>query len=114
MKRKLYLDIALLLVILGGVGVFVFMQQQAPATETQTQEAVDAPTTGCCGAATVEGETSPETAGGCCGTPAPETAQSDEVEQQVQPSGTPKTDETSSKTPQSDDADEGGCGCGSP
>ena len=47
------------------------------------------------------------------GTPAPDTAQSDEVGQQVQPSGTPKTDKTSPKTPQSDDADTGGCGCGS-
>ena len=113
MKRKLYLDITLLVVILGGVGAFIFMQQQAPATETQTQEAVDASAAGCCGAAKVEGETSPETVGGCCGTPAPETAQSDEVEQQVQPSGTPETDETSPKTLPTDDADAGGCGCGS-
>lgn len=113
MKRKLYLDIAVFIVILGGFGIFIFMQQHAPATEVPTQEAVDAPATGCCGASEVEGETLPETAGGCCGTPAPETAQSDEVEQQVQPSGPPKTDETSPKTPQSEDADAGGCGCGS-
>ena len=103
MKRKLYLDFAVFIVILGGFGAFIFMQQHAPATEVPTQEAVDAPVTGCCGA----------TAGGCCGTPAPETAQSDEFEQQVQPSGTPKTDQTSPKTPQSEDADAGGCGCGS-
>ncbi|RKU12983.1 hypothetical protein C6501_10080 [Candidatus Poribacteria bacterium] len=109
MKRKLYLDIAVFIVILGGFGAFIFMQQHAPATETQTQETVDAPAAGCCGAAKVEGET----AGGCCGTPASETAQSDEVEQQVKPSGTPKTDKTSPKTPQTDDADAGGCGCGS-
>ena len=113
MKRKLYLDIAVFIMILSGFGAFIFMQQQAPATEAQTQDAVDTPAAGCCGAAKVEGETSPETAGGCCGTPAPETAQSDEVEQQVQPSGTPKTDKTSPKTPQTDDAAEGGCGCGS-
>jgi hypothetical protein len=112
MKRKLYLDIAVFIVILGGFGAFIFMQQHTPATEAQTQEAVDASAAGCCGASTVEGETSPETAGGCCGTPAPETAQNDEVEQQVQPSGTPETDKTSPKTPQSEDADEGGCGCG--
>lgn len=113
MKRKLYLDIVLLVVILGGVGAFVFMQQYATTTEAQTQDAVEAAAAGCCGASKVEGETSPETAGGCCGTPAPETAQNDEVEQQVQPSGTPETDKTSPKTPQTDDADIGGCGCGS-
>ena len=112
MKRKLYLDIALLAVIFGGIGVFVFMQH-APATDTPTQEAVDAPAAGCCGASVVEGETPQTTTGGCCGTPAAETAQNDEIEQQVQPSGTSKTDKTSPKTPQSDDADEGGCGCGS-
>ena len=112
MKRKLYLDIALLVVILGGFGVFAFMQH-APATDTPIQEAVDAPAAGCCGAATVEGETPQATAGGCCGTPTPDTAQSDEVGQQVQPFGTPETAETSPKTPQSDDADTGGCGCGS-
>ena len=89
MKRKLYLDIAVFIVILGGFGAFVFMHQQAPATETQTQDAADASAAGCCGASEVEGETSPETAGGCCGTPASDTAQSDEVGQQVQPSGTP-------------------------
>ena len=113
MKRKLYLDIALLVVILGGVGAFIFMQQHTSATEAQTQEVVDAPATGCCGAAKVEGETSPETTGGCCGTPAPETAQSDKVDQQVQSSGTPKIDEITTPTPQSENADEGGCGCGS-
>ncbi len=107
MKRKLYLDIAVFIVILGGFGAFIFLQQHVPVTEAQTQEAVDAPATGCCGA---EGETLPETAGGCCGTPAPETAQSDEGEQQVRPSGTPKTAQTSPKTPQSEDADAGGCG----
>ncbi len=111
MKRKLYLDIALLVVILGGFGVFVFMQH-APATDTPTQEAVDAPATGCCGASTVEGETSPETAGGCCGTSKSDASQSVDNSQQVQPLGTPETDETSPKTPQSEDADEGGCGCG--
>ena len=97
----------------GGFGSFVFMQQ-APATETQTQEAVDASATGCCGTSKVEGETSTETADGCCGTPSPETIQNDEVEKQVQPSGTPETDETSPKTPQNESADEGGCGCGNP
>lgn len=112
MKRKLYLDIAVFIVILGGFGAFVFIQQQAPATETQTQEAAEQPAAGCCGAATVEGEIPQVTPSGCCGTPAPDTAQSDEVRQQVQPSGTPKTEETVSPTPQSEDADEGGCGCG--
>ncbi len=109
MKRKLYLDIALLVVILGGIGAFIFMQQHTSATEAQTQEAVDALATGCCGAAKVDGET----AGGCCGTPAPETVQNEEVDQQVQPSGTPKIDEITTPTPQSENADEGGCGCGS-
>ena len=113
MKRKLYLDIIVFIVILGGFGAFVFMQQQAPATETQTLDAADASAAGCCGAATVEGETPEATAGGCYGTPTPDTAQNDEVEQQVQPSGTPKTDKTSPKTPPSEEADEGGCGCGS-
>ena len=47
MKRKLYLDIAVFIVILGGFGAFVFMQQHAPATEAQTQEAVDASAAGC-------------------------------------------------------------------
>ena len=112
MKRKLYLDIAVFIVILGGFGAFVFMQQQAPATETQTQEAAEQPAAGCCGAATVEGETPQTTPGGCCGTTVPDTVQSDEVGQQVQPSGTPETDETSIQTPQSDEADEGGCSCG--
>lgn len=41
MKRKFYLDIAVLIVILGGFGVFVFMQQHTPATEAQTQEAAE-------------------------------------------------------------------------
>ena len=112
MKRKLYLDIAIFIVILGGFGAFVFMQQQAPATEAQTQEVVEAPATGCCGAATVEGETSPETAGGCCGTSKSDASQSVDNSQQVQPLGTPETDETASSTPPSEDADEGGCGCG--
>ena len=114
MKRKLYLDIAVLIIILGGFGVFggfVFMQH-APATETQTQEAVDAPATGCCGVSKVEGETSPETAGGCCGTSKSDASQSVDNSQQVQPSGTPETNETDSLTPQSEDADAGGCGCG--
>ena len=83
MKRKLYLDIAVFIVILGGFGAFFFLQQQAPATETQTQDAANASAVGCCGAYEVEGETSLETAGGCCGTPAPDTAQSDEVGQTV-------------------------------
>ena len=113
MKRKFYLDIAVFLVILGGFGVFVFMQQHTPATEAQTQEAVDVPAAGCCGTATVEGEAAPETVGGCCGTSTTETAQSDEVKQQVLPSGAPKTDNTSPKTPQNEVADAGGCGCGS-
>lgn len=113
MKRKLYLDIAVFIVILGGFGAFIFMQQQAPATETQTQEAAEQPATGCCGASTVEGKTPQSTAGGCCGTGTADTAQSEEVEQQVQPSGTPETDETAAPTPQSEDADTGGCGCGS-
>lgn len=112
MKRKLYLDIIVFIAILGGFGAFFFLQQPAPATETQTQDAVDTPATGCCGASEVEGENSPENAGGCCGTPEPETVQSDEVAQQVQPSGTPETNETDSPTPQSEDADEGGCSCG--
>lgn len=113
MKRKLYLDIAIFIAILGGFGAFFFLQQQAPATETQTQEAAEQPAAGCCGASTVEGETPQATPGGCCGTTTADAAQSEKVEQQVQPSGTPKTDETSPKTPQSEDADAGGCGCGS-
>ena len=112
MKRKLYLDIALLVLILGGFGAFIFMQH-TPATEAQTQEIVDASATGCCGASTVEGETSPETADGCCGIFKSDASQSVDNSQQVQPSGTPKTDETSTQTPQSEDADTGGCGCGS-
>ena len=117
MKRKLYLDVSLFVLILGGLGAFVFMQQHAPATETQTQstaeqqEVVEQPAAGCCGAATVEGETSPETAGVCCGTATADASPSDEIEQQGQPSGTPETDETSTPTPPSEDADEGGCGC---
>ena len=75
MKRKFYLDIAVLIVILGGFGVFVFMQQHTPATEAQTQEAAEQSAAGCCGAATVEGETPKSTPGGCCGTSADETAQ---------------------------------------
>ena len=109
MKRKLYLDIALLVLILGCIGVFVFMQH-APATDTSTQEAA----TGCCGGASVvEGEASQATAGGCCGTPAAETAQSDNVLQQVQTQETTETGKAAPQTPQSDKADTGGCGCGS-
>jgi hypothetical protein len=112
MKRKLYLDIIVFIAILGGFGVLFFLQQQAPATETQTQGAVDAPVAGCCGTSEVESETLQATTDGCCGTPTSETVQSDEVGQQVQPSGTPETNEKDSTTPQSEDADEGGCGCG--
>ena len=110
MKRKFYLDIAVLIVILGGFGVFVFMQQHTPATEAQTQEATEQPAAGCCGAATVEGETPKATPGGCCGTSADETAQSDDVSQQTQPQD---VSNTVPQTPQSEVADEGGCGCGS-
>jgi len=92
-------NLAVFIMILDGFGGFVFMQH-VPATETQTQEVTDIPAAGCCSASKVVGETSTETADGCCGTPVPETAQNDEVEQQVQPSGTPETDETSPKTPQ--------------
>ena len=113
MKRKLYLDIAVFIVLLSGFGAFVFLQQQAPATETETLEAVEQPAAGCCGASKVEGETSPATAGGCCGTGAADAVQSDKVEQQVQPLGTPETDEISTQTPPNEDADAGGCGCGS-
>jgi len=112
MKRKLYLDIIVFIAILGGFGVLIFLQQQAPATETQTQNAVDAPATGCCGVSTVEGETSSETASGCCGTSKSDASQSVDNSQQVQPSGTPETNETDSLTPQNEDADIGGCGCG--
>ena len=112
MKRKLYLDIAILIVILGGFGVFVFMQQHAPATEPETQDAVDAPAAGCCGASTVEGETPQATPGGCCGTPALETAQSDNALQQVKTQETSETGTTAPQTQQSEDANEGGCGCG--
>ena len=101
----------LFVLIIGGLGAFVFMQQQAPATETETQETAEQPAGGCCSAAMVEGETSPETAGGCCGTATADASPSDEIEQQGQPSGTPETDETSTPTPPSEDADEGGCGC---
>ena len=113
MKRKLYLDIAVCIVILGGFGAFIFMQQHTSATEAQTRGAVDAPAAGCCGAATVEGETSPETADGCCGTSKSDASQSVDNSQQVQPSGTSETDETVSSTPPSKDTDKGGCGCGS-
>ncbi len=112
MKRKLYLDIIVFIAILSGFGVLFFLQQQAPATETQTQDVVDAPAAGCCGASTVEGETSSDTAGGCCGASKSEASQSVDNSQQVRPSGTPKTNETDSPTPQSEDAAEGGCGCG--
>ncbi|MCG9126989.1 hypothetical protein JT359_05240 [Candidatus Poribacteria bacterium] len=112
MKRKLYLDIIVFIAILSGFGVLFFLQQQAPATETQTQEVVEASAMGCCGASTVEGETSSETAGGCCGTSKSDASQSVDNSQQVQPSGTPEKNETDSPTPQSEDADEGGCGCG--
>lgn len=109
MKRKLYLDIALLVLIFGGIGVFVFMQH-APATDTATQAAA----TGCCGGASaVEGEASQVTAGGCCGTPAAETAQSDNVLQQVQTQETTETSKAAAQILQSDKADTGGCGCGS-
>ena len=81
MKRKFYLDIAVLIVILGGFGGFVFMQQHTPATEAQTQEAAEQMAAGCCGAATVEGETPKSTPGGCCGTSADEIAQSEDVSQ---------------------------------
>lgn len=108
MKRKLYLDIALLVLILGGIGVFVFMQH-APATDTPTQEAA----TGCCGASAVEGEASQATSGGCCGTPAAEIVQSDNVLQQVQIKETTEANKAVPQTPQSDKADTGGCGCGS-
>ena len=110
MKRKLYLDIALLVVILGGFGVFVSMQH-APATDIPTQEAADAPATGCCGdASKVEGDTSQVAAGGCCGTPASETVQSENALQQTQKTSEP--DKTVSETPPNEEADEGGCGCG--
>ena len=112
MKWKLYLGIAVFIVILGGFGAFIFMQQHAPATEAQTQDAADASAAGCCGASTVEGETSPETAGGCCGTSTADAAQSGDTSQQVQSLGTPETDKTASPTPPSEEADEGGCGCG--
>ena len=109
MKRKLYLDIGLLVLILGGIGVFVFMQH-APATDTPTQEAA----TGCCGGASkVEGDTSQANTGGCCGTPATETAQSDNVLQQVQTQETTEASKAAPQTPQSDKANKGGCGCGS-
>ncbi len=112
MKRKLYLDIALLVVILGVFSVFVLMQH-APATDTLTQEAVDAPAAGCCGnASKVEGETSQVAAGGCCGTPASETVQSDNASQQVQTQKTSEPDKTASETPPNEKADKGGCGCG--
>ena len=110
MKRKFYLDIAVLIVILGGFGGFVFMQQHTPATEAQTQETAEQSVAGCCGAATVEGETPKSTPGGCCGTSADETAQSDDVSQQTQSQDVSKT---VPQTPQGEVADEGGCGCSS-
>ncbi len=111
MKRKFYLDIAVLIVILGGFGVFVFMQQHTPATEAQTQEAAEQSAAGCCSAATVEGETPKSTPGGCCGTVSDETAQSDDVSQQTQSQDVSKT---GPQTPQSEDTEDvGGCGCGS-
>ena len=108
MKRKLYLDIALLVVILGGIGVFVFMQH-APATDTATQEAA----TGCCGASVIEGEAPQAASGGCCGTPAAETAQSDNVLQQVQTQETTEASKAAPQALQSGKANKGGCGCGS-
>ena len=101
MKRKLYLDIALLVVILGGFGVFVFMQH-APATDIPTQEAA----TGCCGSAS-------KVDGGCCGTPTTETAKSDNVLQPVQTQEMPEIDKAATQKPPSDKVDTGGCGCGS-
>ena len=114
MKRKLYWDIALMLVIIGGFGAFILVQQQAPATEPQVQDVAKESTAGCCGASTVEGETSPATPGGCCGTSAPETAQSGDAAQQAQPPVVPEPRQTVPEAPQSDAADTGGCGCGSP
>ncbi len=111
MKRKFYLDIAVLMVILGGFSVFVFMQQHTPATEAQTQEAAEQSAAGCCGAATVEGETPKSTPGGCCGTSAAETVPSEDVSQQTQSQDVSKT---VPQTPQSEDTEVvGGCGCGS-
>ena len=104
MKRKLYLDIALLVVILGVFGVFVFMQH-APATDTPTQEA----TTGCCGESVVKGETPQANAGSCCGTSAAETTQSNNVLQQGHPQEATETGKAPTQTLQN----EGGCGCGS-
>ena len=112
MRRKLYLDLALLVFILGGIGVFVFMQH-APATDTGSQEAITASGTGCCGAATVEGDTPQATAGGCCGTQASQTAQSDNVFPQVQNQETSKSGEAATQMPQSEKMSEGGCVCGS-
>ena len=114
MKRKLCLDIALLIIILGGLGAFMFMQQQqAPATESQTSDVAEQPIErGCCGATTVEGATSQATAGGCCGTPASDTVRSGDTSQQVQPSVTPETNKTSPPTLQNDDTATSGCGCG--
>ncbi len=112
MKRKLYLDIAVFIVILGGFGALVFMQQHTPTTEAQTQDAADASATGCCGASKVEGRTPSETASGCCGKPNPETTQSDNVSKQEQPLDIPETDEAAPTTPPSEDSGKGGCGCG--
>lgn len=110
MKGKLYWDAALLVVmILGGLGVFIFMQQHAPATEPQKQETAEQTATGCCGTATVEGEIPQATPGGCCGTAVDDTTQNEDVSQQTQPQDMSKT---VSQTPQNEDANEGGCGCG--
>ncbi len=109
-ERLLYLP----LVIIGGFGAFILVQQQAPATEHQVQDVAKESTAGCCGASTVEGETSPATPGGCCGTSAPETAQSGDAAQQTQPPVVPETRQTVPEAPQSDATDTGGCGCGSP
>lgn len=114
MKRKLYWDLALLLVILGGFGVFILVQQQAPATEPPTQDVAKDSTVGCCGASTVEGEAPPATPGGCCGTSASDTAQSDAAAQQAQPLAVSEPRQTTPEASQSDAADTGGCGCGSP
>ena len=80
------------------------------ASEAQTQEAAEQAVAGCCGAATVEGETPKATPGGCCGTSADETAQSEDVSQQTQSQDVSKT---VPQTSQSEVADVGGCGCGS-
>jgi len=108
MTRKLYWDLALLTIILGGLSFFVFIQQRAPATEAP---AVQQPSV-CCGAAVGAGETLRPGAGAGCGVSASAAVKSDAFSPRVLPSGMPGPNKIVPETSQSEDAAAGGCGCG--